>query len=67
MTFQGHEAALWEYTYVVDGVTLHAYNLGFVTDDRGFALNLQARESDWAGVQDLWEQLQAGFEVRATG
>jgi hypothetical protein len=63
-TFQGYDAALWEFTYVEDGVQLHAYDLGFVTDDRGFALNLQAHESDWAAVQDLWEQLQAGFEVR---
>ncbi len=63
-TYQGHQAALWEYTYREGGRTLHAYNLGIVVGDRyGFALNFQTREEDWAASQVLWEQLKAGFQL----
>ncbi|MBW3650245.1 MAG: DUF1795 domain-containing protein, partial [Actinobacteria bacterium] len=62
-TYQGHRAALWEYTYEEGGATLHAYNLGFVTDDYGFALNFQTNQTQWEASQPLWEQLKAGFVV----
>ncbi|HVE46228.1 MAG TPA: protein kinase [Acidimicrobiales bacterium] len=64
-TYKGYRAALWEYTYGQGGGSFHAFNLGFVTDDHGFALNFQAREDRWAEVQPLWDQLKAGFEVPA--
>lgn len=62
-TYQGRRAALWEYTYEEGGATLHAYNLGFVTDDHGFALNFQTTEAQWDASQPLWEQLKAGFVI----
>ena len=62
-TYQGHKAALWEYTYEEGGATLHAYNLGFVTDEFGFALNFQTSQAQWEASQPLWEQLKAGFGV----
>ncbi|MDP9442488.1 MAG: protein kinase [Actinomycetota bacterium] len=62
-TYQGHRAALWEYTYDEGGTTLHAYNLGMVTDEYGFALNFQTTQAGWEASQPLWEQLKAGFVV----
>jgi serine/threonine protein kinase len=54
-------AALWEYTYT-EGVPLHAYDLAVVIGGRGYALNLQTHEDQWAQSQDLWDQFVAGFE-----
>lgn len=64
-TYKGHRAALWEYTYDQGGSALHAYNLGFVTGDYGFALNFQTREDQWAASGPIWERLRAGFQVPA--
>ena len=61
-TYKGFDAALWEYTYREGGADLHAYNLGFVTGDYGFALNFQAAESRWEADKAMFEQLKAGFE-----
>ena len=60
--FRGHDAALWEYTYSEGGAQLHAYNLAIVAGGRGYALNFQTRESQWADSQELWEQFQASFQ-----
>ena len=57
--YNGHEAALWEYTYYDGGAQLHAYNLAIVAGGRGYALNFQTRESQWAQSQQLWEQFVA--------
>ncbi|HEU0131417.1 MAG TPA: serine/threonine-protein kinase [Mycobacteriales bacterium] len=61
-TYRGHEAAVWEYRYR-EGTALHAVDLGFVTADRGYALNFQTHEDDWARSQELFEQLKAGFRI----
>ena len=61
-SYKGFDAALWEYTYSEGGGDLHAYNLGFVTDDYGFALNFQAAESRWKADEGMFAQLKAGFE-----
>ena len=61
-TFRGRPAAIWEYTYRQGGATLHGIDLGFTTEDRGYALNLQTSEERWASSQDLWRQLQAAFD-----
>ncbi|CAN5726516.1 hypothetical protein BH24ACT2_BH24ACT2_18510 [soil metagenome] len=57
--YQGFDAALWEYTY--EG--LHATNLGFVTPDRGFALNFQTIEGRWDDRQDIRDAFESGFRV----
>jgi eukaryotic-like serine/threonine-protein kinase len=44
-----------------DGTTLHAVDLGFVTGGKGYALNFQTHEDDWARSQGLWGQLKAAF------
>lgn len=61
-SYKGFEAALWEYTYSEGGEALHAYNLGFVTGDYGFALNFQAAEERWKKDEEMFDQLKAGFE-----
>ena len=66
-TYQGFDAALWEYTYSEGGGDLHAYNLGFVTDEYGFALNFQAPESRWEADKGMFEQLKAGFRPPGGG
>ncbi|HEX8001454.1 MAG TPA: serine/threonine-protein kinase [Mycobacteriales bacterium] len=58
--YRSYDAAIWEYTYR-DGNALHAANLGFVTDGKGYALNLQTREPDWARSQELFEQFKQAF------
>jgi hypothetical protein len=58
-TYQGYEAALWEYTYQGQ----HATNLGIVTPGPGYALNFQTAESRWAESQDVREAFEAGFTI----
>ena len=55
--YQGFPAAVWEYTYQGK----HATNLGFVTDDYGFALNFQTAEERWDERQDLRRAFEAAF------
>ncbi|HEV2892089.1 MAG TPA: serine/threonine-protein kinase [Frankiaceae bacterium] len=59
--YRDYDAALWEYTYR-DGNVLHAYNLGFVTGGKGYALNFQTREGDWERSLPLFEQLKQAFK-----
>lgn len=59
--FKGYDAAEWEYTYSEGGAQLHAIDLGFVTGDLGFALNLQTHEEDWDTSRKLWRTLKASF------
>lgn len=56
-------AALWEYTWTESGADLHAYNLGFVTEDEayGFALNMVTDEATWEDRQDEWETITESF------
>jgi eukaryotic-like serine/threonine-protein kinase len=61
--YQGFDAALWEYSYREDDATLHAYNLGFVTPEYGFALNFQTRSENWDESQALFERLKGNFQV----
>ncbi len=57
--YQGYPAAIWEYTYQGN----HATNLGFVTDDYGFALNFQTAEERWNDRQGIRRAFEAGFKV----
>jgi hypothetical protein len=61
-TYRDLKAAVWEYRWA-DGVTLHAVDLGFATGGKGYALNFQTHEDDWARSQRLWEQLKAAFRA----
>jgi hypothetical protein len=63
LTYQGHRAAIWEFTYQSGDVTLHAADLGFVTDRYGFALFFQTPEDRWDQSQDLWEGFQRSFSL----
>jgi hypothetical protein len=59
--YRDHNAALWEYTYTEGGRQLHAYNLGLVVGDYGYALNFQTREENWEASQDLFESFKDTF------
>jgi len=58
--YRDYKAALWEYTYR-DGNALHAYNLGFLADGKGYALNFQTREADWERSEPMFEQFKQAF------
>ena len=60
-TYQGYEAAIWEYTYQGQRAT----NLGIIADDidTGFALNFQAPAGSWDGLQDVRQAFEAGFTI----
>ena len=60
-TYRGDRAALWEYRYRDGGATLHAYNLGVNRGGNGFALNLQARQSDFDEARRLWPYFLASY------
>jgi hypothetical protein len=62
-TFQGHPAAIWEFTYTGGGAQLRAVDLGFVTGPYGFALNFQTRADDWKDMQDEFEAFKASFKA----
>ncbi|MGH2787195.1 MAG: serine/threonine-protein kinase [Actinomycetota bacterium] len=62
-TFQGYEAAIWEFTYSEGGANLRALDLGFVTDNYGFALLFQTHEEDWDESQELFDQLKESFQA----
>ena len=65
-TFDGYQAATWEYTYQGGGGLLHAVDLGFVVGSRyGFALNFQTRDADWAGSQAVFTAFQRSFQAPA--
>ncbi len=57
LEYQGYPAAIWEYTYLGN----HATNLGFVTDDYGFALNFQTAEERWEDRQGVRRAFEASF------
>ena len=60
-TYQGYDAAIWEYTYQGQRAT----NLGIVADDidTGFALNFQAPAGRWDELQDIRDAFEAGFTI----
>ncbi|MBA2529462.1 MAG: serine/threonine protein kinase [Euzebyales bacterium] len=60
--FRGDDAALWEYTYSDGGADLHAYNLGLVAGDYGYALNFQTRDEDFDDNRDLFVQMVRTFD-----
>jgi eukaryotic-like serine/threonine-protein kinase len=64
-TYKGYEAAKWEFTYTEGGVDLHALDLGFVTDEYGFALYFQTHAERWDESQTLWVLLKASFKPPA--
>lgn len=60
-TYKGLRGALWEYRYTQGGVTLHAANLGFGTDEFGHALNFVTAEEDWRASQETFRVIQSSF------
>ena len=61
--FQGHDGAIWEFTYTDGGADLHAENLGFTTSVRGYALYFQTKSDGWDDGQDIYESFQDTFRA----
>jgi hypothetical protein len=59
-TYRGRDAAIWEYRWGSDS-TLHAVDLAFTDGGKGYALNFQTRDADWARSQGLFDQLKEAF------
>ena len=63
-TFQGYEAATWEFTFEDGGATIHALDLGFIVgNDYGFALYFSALDEEWDEFQDEFQTFQDSFEA----
>ena len=62
-TYNGHRAAIWEFTYTGGGAELHAIDLGFIAGNYGFALNFQTRAADWERLQPVFEGFKASFKA----
>jgi hypothetical protein len=60
-TFQGYEAAIWEYTYRGQRAT----NIGIIADDidTGYALNFQAPAGRWDELEAVREAFEKGFTI----
>jgi hypothetical protein len=63
-TFKGEPAALWEYRYVRNGTTYHAYNLNVSGEDYGYALNYQTTEQEWADFEPVFGSFAESYEIR---
>jgi eukaryotic-like serine/threonine-protein kinase len=63
MRLDGHDAAIWEYTYTAGGAELRAVNIGLVAGEHGYALNFQTRADEWdawgATLQSILESFDA--------
>lgn len=62
--YRDFDAAIWEYTYTVDGQSFHALHLNFVTGPRGYALNHVVPEAGWSAAPDRFERFRASFSQR---
>lgn len=71
-TFQGYEAAVWEFGWTESDTRMHSVDLGFIVtvDDEpthGFALNSVAPEVAWDGLQDEFIRFQETFSGPGSG
>jgi eukaryotic-like serine/threonine-protein kinase len=62
-TFLGYEASMWEFTYSIGDVDLHAADLGFEAGAHDFALFFQTGSDRWDETRDLHEALLDSFRV----
>jgi hypothetical protein len=60
-SYRDYAAALWEFRHGA-GETLHTGNLGFVTNDRGYALMFRTPEGAWAAGQSVFDQFKQTFQ-----
>lgn len=54
-------SAIWEFTYVADGLPMHAIDIGMAGDDIGFALFFQTSEDSWDQEQETLQQFRDSF------
>lgn len=61
--YQGHLAALWEYTYAEGNVGIHAADLQFVTKKDRFTLNFRGPVPEWQGLLPSFQGFLNSFRV----
>ncbi|MEE8601385.1 serine/threonine-protein kinase [Euzebya tangerina] len=62
-TFDGQNAAIWEYTYDTDAGTVHAYNLNVSGEEFGYALNFQTSADLWDSQVELFDAFATSYEI----
>ena len=62
-TYQGHLAALWEYTFAEGDGAIHAADLQFVTDRDRFVLNFRAPGGDWQSLLPTFQGFLSSFRA----
>ena len=62
-TYQGHLAALWEYTYAEGNVATHAADLEFVTKNDRFILNFRSPATEWQKLLPAFQGFLSSFKV----
>jgi predicted Ser/Thr protein kinase len=62
-TYHGMRAAVWEYTYLLNGRPTHGLNISFVSPSRswGYSVLHLIREDRWGSSQDLIRSFEQGF------
>jgi hypothetical protein len=63
---RGTEGAIWEFSWLNDGVRIQAEDLLFDKDGQSYALYLVAQQSAWATVLPTFEQELTTFRVITT-
>lgn len=63
LTYEGHPASLWEFTYSENGGDLHAADLGFVTPSDGYALYFQSPSSQWDRYRSTFASYREDFRL----
>ena len=61
-SYQGHLAALWEYTYAEGNVGMHVADLQFVTKKDRFTLNFRGPSSDWQPLLPTFQGFLSSFK-----
>ena len=54
-------SAIWEFTYVADGLPIHAIDIGMAGDDIGFALFFQTSADSWDAEQETLQRFRESF------
>jgi eukaryotic-like serine/threonine-protein kinase len=61
MTVDGHDGAIWEYTYAEGGTQLRAINVAIVAGSEAYALNIQTTAAEWGDLQPTIDEILASF------
>ncbi|OEV30430.1 hypothetical protein AN219_10905 [Streptomyces nanshensis] len=67
-TYQGQDAAIWEYTWQGRARPYHAVDLGFGKEgEQHYAIYLSAPDADWAACKKYFDMAVKTFRVDSGG